>query len=85
MNRFTAPCACDRAHHRNRFEPSVRAALALLDRVSEGIPVPARDIRLALLVTGDAVAFPAQTDFRDIRALRVFARDHECANAREVS
>lgn len=56
MNQFTAPSRCEVSHHRNHFEPSVRAALGLLDRAAEGQDVPDCDIRLALQVTGDANA-----------------------------
>lgn len=56
MNQFTAPGYCDVSHHRNHFEPSVRAALGLLDRCAEGQDVSERDVQLALQVTGDANA-----------------------------
>jgi hypothetical protein len=54
MNRFATPTRCEVSHHRNNFAPVVRAALGVLDRVAEGIDVPAQDIELALQVTGDA-------------------------------
>lgn len=72
MNRFPAASACDIAHHRNRFEPSVRAALALLDRVAEGDQVDDCDVALALQVTGDAEPLACEK--------RAYAR--QCKNAR---
>jgi hypothetical protein len=75
MNRLTAPCQSDADHHRNRFEPSVRAALALLDRVAEGIDIPAHDVHLALQVTGDA----GSNDFRALRGYARFAQKRESA------
>lgn len=77
MNRYTAPSRCDCDHHRNRFEPAVRAALAVLDRVSEGIDVPDRDIELALQVTGDAQF----ADFADMRDCAISARAQQEATA----
>lgn len=56
MNQFTAPIQTDVDHHRNRFEPSVRAALGILDRVEDGQDVSSADVMLALEVTGDAFA-----------------------------
>jgi hypothetical protein len=39
--------------HRDTFQPSVREALGILDRASEGQPVPKFEIERALRLTGD--------------------------------
>lgn len=50
--------------HRRHFTPIVRDALALLDRVEDGQPVPSHLVQAALVLTGDAA----------MRGMRGYAR-----------